>query len=194
MSRRAPIATLICAFLLASLPHLALANKGPSRVDSFVAVHLVPLAEHPAVVGAIRAQNAMTAGYDPAHIAVLDQQWRTETGSASDLINSVLGHQVSDFLQSVVQASNGRIFKIVLMDAQGLNVAASDMTPDYWHGDEMQHLRTYQMGSGATHFGRIEADPASQRHQAPFSLTVSDPETGLAIGAVTFHVAVARLR
>lgn len=193
MSRRTPYAILICAVFLASLPQLALPGKGQSPIATFVAAHLVPLAEHPAVVGAIRAQNKVTTGYDTAQIEALDQQWRDEIDTDSDLINSVLAHDTIPYLRSVIQASSGRMTQIVLLDARGLTVAASDRTPDYWRGDEMQHLRTFQMGPGATHFGRIEFDATSQSYQAQFSLTVSDPATGLAIGAVTVYVAADRL-
>ena len=35
------------------------------------------------------------------------------------------------------------------MDAMGLNVAASDVTSDYWQGDEAKFKKTYAVGSGA---------------------------------------------
>ena len=74
------------------------------------------------------------------------------------------------------------------MDAQGLNVAASDMTSDYWQGDEAKHSETYGAGPDGFHISEIEFDDSTQRYQAQVSFTLIDPATGSAIGAVTVGV------
>ena len=74
------------------------------------------------------------------------------------------------------------------MDALGLNVAASDTTSDYWQGDEAKFTETYGVGPDATHLGDIELDESSQSYQGQISMTIVDPATGSAIGAITVGV------
>jgi len=80
------------------------------------------------------------------------------------------------------------ITEIILMDAVGLNVAVSHVTSDYWQGDEAKHQDTYGVGPDAVHFSEIELDESTQRYQGQISVTLVDPASGEAIGAVTIGV------
>ncbi|MDX1785473.1 MAG: hypothetical protein R3210_05050, partial [Roseovarius sp.] len=89
------------------------------------------------LVQAITEQNARTAAYDQARIDELDQAWRAEVGaSQTPTITPVLTNTASEFLREQVAASGGTITEVFIMDARGLNVAASDVTSDFWQGDE----------------------------------------------------------
>jgi len=141
------------------------------------------------IVDAVTAQNAANAGFDQAKIDELDTTWRAQVGSAnSALIEPVITGAVADFLRQHMEATGGQITEIILMDAKGLNVAASGVTSDYWQGDEEKHSMTYGMGPDAIHFGEIEFDESSQRYQAQISFTINDPATGAPIGAMTVGV------
>lgn len=141
------------------------------------------------ILEAVSAQNSSTGGYDQARIDELDTAWRAQVGSANTtLIEPVITGPVADFLREHMAASGGQITEIILMDAKGLNVAASDVTSDYWQGDEEKHSMTYGMGADAVHFGEIEFDESSQRYQAQISFTITDPATGAPIGAMTVGV------
>ena len=72
------------------------------------------------------------------------------------------------------------------MDAQGLNVAQSDVTSDYWQGDEAKWQETYNTGN--VHIGDVELDESTQTYQAQVSLPIFDPESNAVIGAATFGV------
>ncbi len=74
------------------------------------------------------------------------------------------------------------------MDAHGLNVAASDVTSDFWQGDEEKFTETYGRGSGSVHFSEVEFDESTQRYQAQISLTIMDPTTNQPIGAMTIGI------
>ncbi|MDJ1007321.1 MAG: hypothetical protein QNJ13_05795 [Paracoccaceae bacterium] len=146
-------------------------------------------ASDPVLLRAIAEQNAATSGYSPAEIEALDQAWRAELGSASTpTIAPVLENAAADFLRERVAAAGGRITEVFVMDAQGLNVAASHVTSDYWQGDEAKHSQTYGVGAGAVHFGELEFDESTQRYQGQVSLTISDPDTGEPLGAMTIGV------
>lgn len=141
------------------------------------------------LVQAIRAQNSATHGYDQAQIDALDQAWRAEVGhSDTPTITPVLNNAAADFLRQQVAQSGGRITEVFVMDNHGLNVAASDVTSDYWQGDEAKFTETHGVGPGAVHFGDVEFDESSQTYQGQISVTISDPDTGLPIGAITIGV------
>ncbi|MBY4894372.1 hypothetical protein KUL25_16570 [Rhodobacteraceae bacterium N5(2021)] len=175
------------ALLSASAP--AFATDYQSSMQAYLDSGAAAWTSEPSVVAAVAAANETTAGYSEAEIIAMDTAWRAEVGTADTaLVDSVLDNGTADFLRQVVADSGGIITEIILMDAQGLNVAVSHVTSDYWQGDEAKHQETYGVGPDAVHFGDVELDESSQRYQGQISLTLVDPETGDAIGAVTIGV------
>ena len=151
-------------------------------------VILAKLAD-PAIADAIKTQNAANAALTQADIDALDQQWRGEVGAGSaPTIDPVLSSAVLDILRSIRDESEGMFTEIFLMDDKGLNVAASDVTSDYWQGDEAKWQQTYGAGATAMHISDVEFDESTQTYQAQVSVSISDPETAAPIGAATFGV------
>lgn len=178
----------VSALALAAFPHLGLASDTHARMQSFVDENVVAWVESDVLVSAIAAQNETTGAYDGGRIDALDQQWRAEVGGASELVDGVLINAAADFLRARVAESGGQITEVFVMDAQGLNVAASGATSDYWQGDEAKFQKTYPMGVGAVHYSEIEFDESSQTYQAQISLTIADPATQSPIGAITVGI------
>lgn len=181
------------AFLLTTLLGLAAtvapAAEPNAAMQAFLQDHIAGWAQDPVLIDAIAAQNARTAGYDAARIEVLDQQWRAEVGTgASDLVDSVLTNAAADFLRAQMAQSGGMVTEVFVMDAVGLNVAASGPTSDYWQGDEAKFQQTYSVGAGAVHYSEIEFDESSQSYQVQISLTLTDPASGAPVGAMTVGV------
>ncbi|GGB03188.1 cache domain-containing protein [Allosediminivita pacifica] len=159
-----------------------------SAMEGYLDQSIAPWASDPVLVSAIQKQNAQTAGYDSAEIDRLDQAWRSEVGmSETPTIDPVVTGVAADFLREHVAASGGTITEIFVMDAQGLNVAASAVTSDYWQGDEAKFTETYNAGPEAVHFGDVEFDESSQTYQAQISLTITD-ESGKPVGAMTVGI------
>ncbi len=77
------------------------------------------------------------------------------------------------------------------MDNKGLNVGQSDITSDYWQGDEAKWKKSYGAGMGAVHVGKIKQDESTQKFQSQVSVAISDG--GKVIGAVTVGVNVDEL-
>ncbi|MEL7097593.1 MAG: hypothetical protein AAGM84_02075 [Pseudomonadota bacterium] len=164
----------------------ALADPGAAMSD-YAAAQSADWLISDTLVAAIRAQNAATAGYDQDRIDALDSTWRAEVGTdGSALIDSVLGNDASALLSAGVAASGGVITEVFVMDARGLNVASSGVTSDYWQGDEAKFQQTFPVGAGAVHVSDVEFDESTQTYQGQVSMTLTDPETGAPIGAVTF--------
>lgn len=148
----------------------------------------------PAVVEAVKAQNTKNAALAQADIDALDQQWRAETSaSAKPLIDEVLSNALSGYLKKVKADGKGLYTEIFVMDNKGLNVGQSDVTSDYWQGDEDKWQKTYGAGPDGLLIGDVEQDESTQRFQAQVSLSVVDPANGEVIGAVTIGVDVETL-
>ena len=178
----------LCLSLTAfSLP--AAADEFMPELEAMVQAELLPMASDPAIIAAITAQNMRTGAYDEAEILALDTMWREEVGAAtSPTIDAVLGAPLSTELQSRVAASEGRLTEVFVMDSVGLNVASSGITSDMWQGDEAKWQETYGVGPDAVHYGEVAFDESAQAYLTQVSITVSDPATGEAIGAITFGI------
>ena len=179
---------LTAAACLAGLATAAQANEFEAAMQSYFDAHLSAWATNPDFVAAIVAQNAQTGGYDQGRIDELDVTWRAEVGSGqSSLVDGVMSNPAADLLRQQVEAAGGAITEAFLMDANGLNVAASHPTSDYWQGDEDKYQQTYLIGPEAVHYGDIELDESTQTVQGQISMTIRD-ETGKAVGALTVGV------
>ncbi|TCP42457.1 hypothetical protein [Rhodovulum marinum] len=182
-----PIAKLTALFVLAA--STAQAGEFDTQMAAYLDSSVRGWASDPIIIQAITAQNATTASFDQAQIDGLDTSWRAQVGSSdASLIEPVITGPVADFLRANMAAAGGKITEIILMDAKGLNVAASGVTSDYWQGDEAKHADTFGVGPDAVHFGDIEFDESSQRYQAQISFTITDPASGAPIGAMTVAV------
>lgn len=135
--------TILRAALLALVASGAQAAEPQDSMMAYLDDHLRAWVSAPVLVTAIQRQNTQTAAHDPAMIDALDQTWRGEVGAAATpLIDSVLMTEAAAFLRSQVEASGGMVTEVFVMDARGLNVAASGITSDYWQGDEAKFQQT----------------------------------------------------
>ena len=148
----------------------------------------------PTVVAAIKEQNRKHAGLSQADIDKLDKEWRAETGASDQpMIKSVLANNLSKFLKSKKEGGQGLFSEIFVMDAKGLNVGQSDITSDYWQGDEAKWKKTFLAGPDSVHISEVEKDESTQTFQSQVSLPVVDPANNQVIGAITVGVNVEQL-
>lgn len=149
---------------------------------------------HPTIVDAIRAQNIRSRTLTLEEILALDRQWRAETISVSKpMIQALMANALSSFLTQKKRTGDGLYTEIFVMDNKGLNVGQSDVTSDYWQGDEEMWQKTFLVGRGAIHIGPTQRDKSTRVLQSQLTLPVPDPVTGTAIGAITFGIDVSRL-
>ena len=157
------------------------------QVEEVARTELQKWITDPIFLYAIREQNVINKRMDERKIKRLDRQWIAENGRGP-MIADLLGRQASVILRDRRELSNGVITEIILMDRFGLNVAISDPTSDYYQGDEAKYQDTYLKGPGAVHVSEVEFDESTQKYQTQVSMTVTDPEDGNPIGAVTFGI------
>ncbi|HLQ20407.1 MAG TPA: hypothetical protein VK146_15645 [Tabrizicola sp.] len=173
------------AFLLSVLPGLSAAGSIEDNMKTFADTEVRSKLFDPMIIAAIKGANLENAAITPEEILALDSQWKQDVGTKSALISGVTDSAASTVLRDYVAASEGKITEVILMDAKGLNVAVSDVTSDYWQGDEDKHQQTFGLGPDAIHVSEIEFDESTQTYQAQVSFTITDPATGLGIGAAT---------
>lgn len=145
----------------------------------------------PSIVSAIKQQNTAHADLDIARIEELDTKWRAETrASSKPMIDAVMNNDVSRFLIDRKADAQGLISEVFITDNKGLNVGQSDITSDYWQGDEAKFQKTYAVGPDAIFVDDIELDESSQMMTSQVSMTIKEPETGAAIGTITAGISM----
>ena len=191
MTRRSDFlaAAAIAGALLSSPAVAEEPHVGP--MQDFARAKVAEWVRNAALVDAIKAQNSKHAGLTQAEIDNLDKQWRSETGEASQpLIDRVLGNSLSQYLAGLKEQQQGLVTEIFVMDNKGLNVGQSDVTSDYWQGDEAKWKKTYLAGPDSVFVDEVEQDESTQMFQSQLSMAITDPASGEVIGAITVGVNV----
>jgi hypothetical protein len=169
----------------------ALAQDHVGPITDYVKANVESWLADPVVIGAINAQNAAHAGLAQGDIDALDKQWRAEVDAgAKPLIDKVLGNALSKFLAARQSDAAGMITEAFVMDNKGLNVGQSDVTSDYWQGDEAKWQKSFGAGPGAIFVDEVEKDESTQTLQSQVSIAISDPATSQVIGAITLGINV----
>lgn len=145
--------------------------------------------EDPALRAAIRAQNARTAGLSQDEIDRLDATWREQTISGGAMIDETLANALSAHLKELKASGKGLYSEIFVTDGRGLNVGQSDVTSDYWQGDEAKWQVPTR--SRDIHISEIEFDESTRSYQSQLSLPVI--EGGEVIGVITVGISVDQL-
>lgn len=192
MKIRNKLSGVALAAMLVTSPAFA-AGEHEGAVRDFVSKNIMPWLSSPEVVEAVKAQNASNAGLGQADIDKLDKQWRAEVdASAKPLIDATLANSLSRFLMAKKSENSALITEMFVMDNKGLNVGQSDVTSDYWQGDEGKWQKTYPMGPDAVFIDDVEKDESTQMLQTQVSISIKDA-SGAAIGAITVGLNVEEL-
>ena len=149
---------------------------------------------NPIVIDSIKSQNIEHITLTQDKIDNLDKQWRKERKSKKQpLISSVLSNDLSKYLKDIKKTNQGLFSEIFVMDNKGLNVGQSDVTSDYWQGDEDKWQKTYLSGTDTMVLGDREYDESSKRFLIQVSVPVFDPDNQQPIGAATIGISLVKL-
>lgn len=180
-------ATMLATQVLAAGAHVA-------PIEEFAKSTVAEWIANPAVVAAIIAQNAANASLTEEQVIELDNKWRAETKASSQpMIDGLLNSDVSKILADYRDSTTGMVTEIFVMDDKGLNVAQSDITSDFWQGDEAKWQKTFLAGPNVVFVDEVETDESTQTLQSQMSMSIIDPATGETIGAITVGVNVEAL-
>lgn len=177
------------AFLtLVSIDGTAAEEPHVAPVVAYIQSHVMPWVSDPVIIASVQAQNAENAGLDQAAITALDQTWRTEAEAEEHpMIDRVLAKPLSIFLRNKQDQSDGSITEIFVTDAKGLNVGQSEITSDYWQGDEAKFTQGLSAVGGRIFVDAAEKDESTQMFQSQASIAIVDA-SGKPIGVITIGV------
>ncbi len=147
---------------------------------------LKTLALAPSLVEAVEVANQAYQGRDQAEleaeIARWDQAWLDQDPSADQLVQQILKNEVSDLLRRFMEQFPAEA-EVFVTDIQGLNVAMTERTSDYWQADEGWWQRAYNDGQGAVSVSQVEYDESAQSWAINIGVPVHDDD-GRVIGVL----------
>ena len=155
------------------------------EVADYVTAHIKPWIGDPLLVRMINAQDAETKKLKQAQIDTLDIAWLER--SDPELIEARMNNELSTFLKTKKAAGDGVILEIFVFDNKGLNVGQTDLTEDYVQGDEAKYWKSFGAGPDAMVVEKVAPD-GGRPHISQASVTIKDPGTGKAIGAMTIGI------
>lgn len=142
----------------------------------------------------LKERNLVTRRFTKQEIAERDKKWR-EAFAKDDFSYSIdlVNQELSAHLREIKKQSQDMITEIIIADARGLNFAISDMTSDYWQGDEEKFTEVFSKPATTMHFGEISYDESSKRFQLHLSVPLYTEENFEPLGVMVFGVDVEKV-
>lgn len=148
---------------------------------------------HQTIRDAVKAQNRAHQALDVPQIMALDKQWREElTSQDRPLISSVAHTPLSRWLAQQQQGTQHLVTEIIVTDRLGLNVGISEVTSDYWQGDEAKFSEAFFERTNTAYQGQLEYDQSSQGFQIHISSQIRDPVSDDVIGVLIIGLDIQR--
>lgn len=139
-------------------------------------------------------RNLKSKRFTQQEIAQCDKKW-TQEFLRNDFSNSLalVDQDLSEQLREIKKKSLGMITEIIVTDSRGLNIAISDMTSDYWQGDEEKFTEVFSKPANTMHFGDINYDESTKRFQLQISVPLYTEEKHNPLGVMVFGVDVEKV-
>ncbi|MCA1242291.1 hypothetical protein LC092_07565 [Stappia stellulata] len=163
-------------------------------LDPITMGKMIDLVGHDVVQLMVSNQNRKYESLQEDEIKLLDEQWVQERARTDQpLVAATLSNPLSAYLTRIQAESRGAILEIIVMDRYGLNVGQSQITSDYWQGDEAKFQKTFLVGTDAVFVDEAEWNSEYGIWHTQLNFTLSHPETGQPIGAATIEVNLTEL-
>jgi hypothetical protein len=179
-------ATLAVAAIAAARP--AAAEPAPAAVVALAKSTIARLGSAPAVVKAVKTQNA--AGASLADVQAHDRKWIATPGIA-DFMKALMSSDAGLYLARTAKGSP-YYSEIFVTDKLGANVAMSAKTSDYWQGDEPKFTESWKGGRGEVFVSDVNFDKSTQKYIVHVSVPVKDGDA--VIGVLVAGVDVAKVK
>lgn len=128
-----------------------------------------------------------------ADILTIDQQWQVaEPLFPSDEARNIAARPLSRFLASWQSLQDGKVTEVLVMDAQGALVAMSQLTSDYWQGDEDKFRQVASKPDDTLYIGPVRFDASSRHFQVIASRPLRDGRSNDLIGVVAIGLDIER--
>ena len=139
---------------------LHLSSREEERIRAQVDQRVAPLLTSGSLRELLVKSNQLNSKLDMTAIHQADVKWITasDEGARPEWIRAILDSPESAHLHTWQEKQQGLFREILLTDSRGLLVASSEMTSDYYQGDEEKVSQPLQMAS----------TPSSVRHNGWF--------------------------
>lgn len=135
---------------------------------------LVNLGTNATIVNAVKEQNSMIESLDK--IKALDENWH-ETVGIADYMRPKLESSCSQSF-SEIHKEHTAINEILVLDSQGILVAASIKTEHYWYGDTLMFKEAY---AGRVYISDAEFHTHDHAYVVQVALPVKNSETVIGV-------------
>lgn len=148
----------------------------------------------PKLESALKKHNAKNRSLSKRDILERDKKWtnaflQDDFSYSLDLVDQELSAQ----LREIKKQSQDVITEIIVTDERGINVAISDMTSDYWQGDEEKFTKVFGKPANTLHFGAISYDESTKRFQLHISVPLQSEKEFESTGVMVFGVDVEKV-
>lgn len=127
-----------------------------------------------------------------AEIQTMDHQWRKEVSSQRyQLIAEFQQRPISQQLKRWQAAQAGYITEIIVTDLEGKLIAMSQVTSDFWQGDE-EKVQRIQDGR-SSYLSNIHYDNSTQQFQVQISYGIREKANHQLIGTLTLGLDVEKI-
>jgi len=123
-------------------------------------------------------------------IKITDKQW-INSESTSDFKKELLETVCSTEIKRIA-TEHSEILEAFVMDNQGALVGLTNVTSDYWQGDEAKWKKSFRKGKGGVEIAAAKFDNSANAVLQQLSLPVIDSD-GNVIGAITWGISLKRL-
>lgn len=132
---------------------LHLTSQEEAQIRAQVDQLVMPLLKSDSLIALLIKGNQLNSKLDMAAIHQADVKWMaaSDEGRQPAWIQTILGSPESQYLKKWQDEQKGLFREILLTDSRGLLVASSEMTSDYYQGDEEKVIQPLQKAaSGPT--------------------------------------------
>ncbi|NCT40887.1 MAG: hypothetical protein GW778_04405 [Alphaproteobacteria bacterium] len=169
-------------------------GPGKDLIDSAVIGDIKNFVDTDIVRFSISNQNEKYGSISEAQIIEVDKKWRAETKSDDQpLISATLSNPLSSYLTRIQARSAGLYTEMFVMDRNGLNVGQSNITSDYWQGDEAKFQKTFPADVGSVFVDDPEFDKELGIWRVQVNMSVANNEKSSNIGAITVEINLSEL-
>lgn len=162
---------------------LIVAQSATAKAVKDLVPEIVEAAANPGVIEAVKAQNDQSLTL--AKIQLMDGEWKSFKNNPNEFMKSFLSNPAAKILADI-EHSKPYFVEFILTDNQGANVALTEITSDYWQGDEPKFKNAFANGKGKVYIARPQKDKSTGKVISQVSVPVL--KDGKAIGTLTVGV------
>ncbi len=170
---------------LTNLSNQAVVTAGESVTGSIKSLEALALS--PNVVAAVENANRAYEGREGAEIESeinkLDEAWKADDSAVESIITTVGDNALSAHLQLFRKQFPEQV-EIFVTDSQGLNIAMTDRTSDYWQADEGWWQAAFNNGKGSVFASEVEYDESAKIWAINIGVPIRNPADQTVIGVL----------